>query len=101
MKRDSSSAYADDGTGVIRNDGADDGAMEEEAKKRREEREALRLGLLLTIPWVDLSFRVGDRIRQIDGRDILLNRKPGGENVFPKVQQITFDFERQQTQLEF
>ena len=99
VKRHSSSAYSDEGTGVVRNDAAGDGPMEKTASKLREHSESMGSGVSFTIPWMEFSYRVGDRVTGLSGRDIELPTKPGEEPSFPMVARVTYDFRGQRTGL--
>jgi len=99
VKRDSSSAYSDEGTGEIRNDAAAGGAMEEVAAKLRERSESVGTGVSLAMPWLDFTCRAGDRVTGLRGRDIELPTRPGEEPSFPIVSRVTYDFRAQRTGL--
>jgi len=100
VKRDSSSAYAGRGTGVIRDDATEGGPMKEAAAKLREKTEAMRDGLSLTLPWVDVSYRVGDRVAEIDGMSIGFCSKPGDDPSYPKIGSVVYDFHGQRTDIQ-
>jgi hypothetical protein len=96
VKRHSSSAYAEEGTGVVRDDSEVGGTMEELAKRARETGERQGRSVRVSIPWVDLSLRVGDRIEGIDGRGLAFEAA-GDEPGSPSIDRVTYDFEGQST----
>jgi hypothetical protein len=100
VKRDSSSAYWGDGTGVIRNDATDDGPMKEAVARLREKTEARRDGLSVTVPWVDVSYRVGERVSDIEGRSMAFASKPGDDPSYPKIGRVAYDFSGQRTEIQ-
>jgi len=100
VKRHSTSAFASEGTGVVHDDSGDVGPMKALAVKARRETEALGSRVDLSLPWVDLSTRVGDRIAEIEGRGIALIRRPGAEPEPAQVGRVTYDFREQRTDLE-
>jgi len=99
VNRHSSSAYSGDGTGVIRDDAGEDRPMEETAGKLREKAEGMREGVSLTLPWVDVTYHVGERISDIDGRGIGFSSKPGDAPSYPKIGSVVYDFLGQETVL--
>jgi len=99
VQRHSSSAYSNEGTGVIRNDAAADGSMAELASKLRKHTEPMGQGVSLTIPWLDFSYRLGERVSEISGRGVGLASRAGEEPSFPTIGQVTYDFRSQRTGL--
>jgi hypothetical protein len=100
VKRHSSSVYAGEGTGVVRDDAALHGPMEKGAAKLREKTEAFGQGLSLSVPWVDFTYHAGDRVSDLDGRGIAFSAKPGDDPSYPKINRVTYDFRGQQTVLD-
>jgi len=98
VKRHSSSAYAS-GTEVVRDDSDENGPMQEAASKLRGRTESMGSGVSFTIPWLDFTCRVGDRVTGLSGRDIELPTKPGDEPSFPMVSRVTYDFRAQRSGL--
>ena len=99
LKRDSSSAYAAEGTGVLRNDAAADGPMENAATELREQKSSLGSGIRATIPWLAWNCHLGERICEIDGRDAEMPGCTGEDTRYPHIRAIWFDFHVQVTQL--
>ena len=97
VTRHSSSAYAGEGTGVVRDDAEPGGTMEELAKRARETAECQGRSVRVSIPWVDLSLRVGERIDGIDGRDLPLEVAGPDAPGHPSIDRVTYDFEGQST----
>ena len=73
--------------------------MEEAAAKLRERTESMGSGVSFTMPWLEFTYRVGDRIMGLSGRDVELPTKPGDEPSFPMIARVTYDFRGQQTAL--
>ena len=73
--------------------------MEKTASKLREHSESMGSGVSFTIPWMEFTYRVGDRVTGLSGRDIELPTKPGDEPSFPMIEEVTYDFEAQETNL--
>jgi len=99
VKRHSSSAYGEEGTGVLRDDGTTDGPMEELASRLRKDGEPLTTAVSFTIPWVEFTYRVGDRVNGLTGRDIELRALGGDEASYPIVEEVSYDFDAQETSL--
>ena len=73
--------------------------MEEIAVRARQETESLGHGVQLSLPWVDVSYRVGDRIGEIEGRSVAVAGRPGETPRYPKVARVAYDFSSQRTEL--
>ncbi|KPJ53316.1 MAG: hypothetical protein AMS16_05385, partial [Planctomycetes bacterium DG_58] len=99
VKRHSSSAYSGDGTGIIRDDGEESGPMAKLAATVRSDTEPMWSGVSFTIPWVDVTYRIGDRIREMSGRDTSFPAKAADESLFPIVRRVSYDFRAQETRL--
>jgi len=87
---------------VVRDDGPDALA---EANARRTAGEAGEVAGSVTIPRFTLAYRIGDRIRSIQGRDLSLRTNAGAPTeegeVYPSVVGLTWEFDpRQQTILQ-
>jgi len=95
VTRHSSSAYHDEGTGLLRDDSGSDGPMEKLARRLRDEGEGQGREVSLSLPWVDVSLRVGDRLGDVSGRGLSF-----GDAGAPTVARIGYDFEAQSTQLD-
>ena len=99
IKRHESSAYGST-TELVRDDAAAGGPMEEAAGKLRKRSESQELGVGFSMPWLDFTCRVGDRVTGLRGRDIELPTKPGDEPYFPMISRVTYDFRAQRTDLD-
>ena len=99
VSRDSSSAYAGEGTGLLRDDGADDGPMRSLAANLREGAEPLDKRVSASVPWVDLSLRAGERVEGIDGRGLSLGGAGESAACRPLLEAVTYDFVGQRTDL--
>jgi len=97
VKRHSSSAYASGDTQLVRDDSESGGPMDEAASELRDRSESLGSGVSFTVPWLDFTCRVGDRVTGLSGRDIELPTKPGEHPCFPMVSRVTYDFRAQDT----
>jgi len=100
VKRDTSSAYASEGTGVERNDACSGGPMAAEAEKYEADAKPVGTHFWVSLPWVDLTYRVGDRIGGLDGRGIDLPKQDGEDPISPVVEFATYDFSAQRTRLQ-
>ena len=100
MERHSSSLFASEGTGTIRNDAGEEGPMAQMAVRAREEGESLMPEVGFSLPWVEVSYHVGDCVRDLDGRSTTLFCKPGEEPRYPMVRRVSYDFRSQHTNLE-
>jgi hypothetical protein len=67
--------------------------------QRPEKTEASGQGVSFSLPWVDFTYCVGDRVTGLDGRGIGFSAKPGEDPSYPKVAQVIYDFGGQQTVL--
>lgn len=99
IKRYALSAYASEQTAVVRNDAEDGGPMEQLASKLREHVAPMNQRASLSMPWVDCSYRVGDRISGVAGRDLGFRAQPGDPPVYPAIERVTYDFAKQETEL--
>jgi len=100
VNRHSSSGYAGEGAGVVLNDSAEGGPMEATAAQLRQKTEAKTQRVSMTLPWVDLTYRVGDRVSEIDGRNIAFPSKPGDDPSYPKIGRLAYDFHGQRTEIQ-
>ena len=99
VKRNSSSVYAGDGTGVVRDDAEASGPMELFARRLRERREPLMSGISASIPWLDWTYHLGERLDLLAGRDILLKTGPDDNPAYPLIEGISYEFVDQGTDL--
>ena len=100
VNRHESSSYSEDGTGIIRDDAALGGPMEEEANSYRDADAPMGSRHWLSIPWVDFTYHAGDCIMGISGRGIELPSRPGEAPSYPMVEYVTYDFRLQQTRMQ-
>ena len=101
VKRFASSAYASEGTGVVRDESGAWGPMAQLATSLRAERSALGMISSVTVPWVELSLRVGERIGGIDGVGLPMTTGAGDEQRSAIIRGITYDFKSQATRIDF
>jgi len=74
--------------------------MAVEAEALRQKSKPPSTEVFVAIPWMEFSYRVGDRISKIDGRDIQLPRYPDLKDQLPVVEFVTFDFDAQRTAMQ-
>jgi hypothetical protein len=74
--------------------------MAAEAEKYEADAKPMGTTFWVSIPWIDLSYRVGDRIGGLDGRGIDLPKQNGEEPIPPVVEFATYDFSTQRTKLQ-
>ncbi len=91
VKRFDSSAYSADGTGIQRDDSAAGGTMEKLAKQAKQQSEAERT-TGLSMAWVELSLRLGDRVSGVDGRGLSF-----ADGDVPCIESLSWDFGSQTT----
>ena len=84
---------------LVRDDAKEDGPMQRAAVKLRKRSEPLGSGVSLTIPWLDFSYRLGERVSEISGRGVAFPSTAGEEPSFPTIGQVTYDFRSQRTGL--
>ena len=99
VTRHTSSAFASEGTGLVRDDSAPDGAMEKTAARLRATTEPMCKGVSAGLPWLDLGIRVGERVSEVEGRPILPAGSGGEESDHPLIRRIEYDFASQRTEL--
>ena len=99
VTRHSSSVYADEATGLLRNDASSAGPMEVLANRLRQDVERLNRSVSVSVPWVDLSLRVGERIAGVDGRCLSFGTGAGDAEALPLLERVTYDFAGQKTDL--
>ncbi|HUV40082.1 MAG TPA: hypothetical protein VMY39_10730 [Planctomycetota bacterium] len=99
VTRHASSTYADEGTGVLRDDADEAGPMEKLADRLRKTRQPLMNAVSMTLPWPEFRYRLGERLTEVGGREIALGTGAEDEPAWPVVERITHDFTVQRTGL--
>jgi len=101
VKRDTSSGYAEDGTGTVRNDADTNGPMERFAERLRTAREPLMSGISASLPWLDWTYHLGERLGLLAGPDISLRTGPDDDPAYPVIEEISYELVAQNTVLAF
>jgi len=99
VKRHSSSGYSSGETKLVRDDSEAGGPMEKAAAQFRARTEPMWSGVSFTIPWVDVTYRVGDRLSGITGRGMDFPLVGEDKSCLPMAGWVVYDFRAQETRL--